>query len=250
MGSGPAVLVSDNFTRRFHLDLGGRVPIQTAQGIVSAPIVGIVEDYTSDRGIVIMGREQYAGIFNDSLVDSFDLYLRNPQDTERIRKRIQNLPESRLDLFVLTNNEMRTEIFRIIDETYKVLKVMEWIAVLVSILGIINTILASVLERTRMLGVLRALGGTRRQISRMVVAEGIYLSAGGMVLGFFLGVILTRIIFSTVIPHSTGWAFPIQIPYLRLGIVAFIGLFLSGLAAYLPARHASRLNIVKAIEYE
>ncbi|MFH1016925.1 MAG: FtsX-like permease family protein [Pseudomonadota bacterium] len=246
----PTVLVAENFKRRFRKGIGDVLDLPTPKGILPVLIVGVVEDYTSDRGIVIMSRAQFTKSFDDPLVDSLDVFLRDPGDAHRVRKRVLSLEGIAPDLFVLTNKEMREEVFRIIDETYKVVKVLEIIAVLVSILGIVNTILASVLERARMIGVLRALGATRRQITRMVIAEGGYLTFGGLVLGLVLGVILTEVIFSTVLPASTGWTFRMFIPYARLIGVSAVGLALATLAAYLPARHAARLNIVKAIEYE
>ncbi|HLG18520.1 MAG TPA: FtsX-like permease family protein [Bdellovibrionota bacterium] len=243
-------VVADNFLRRFHKKLGDTVPIQTPRGIVSFEIIGAIEDYTSDRGLVAISRNQFIAHFDDRLVDSFDVYVRDKSKIESVRQRILNKYSAELTLFALTNQEMKTEIFRIIDETYKVIRVLEIIAVLVSLLGIVNTLLASILERTRELGVLRAIGATRRQIGRMVIAEGAYLTLGGMFLGFLLGVGLTEVIFSVILPQSTGWYLTLSIPWLRISVVASIGLVLSMFAAYYPARQAARLNLVRAIEYE
>jgi putative ABC transport system permease protein len=250
MNSGNNIAVAENFLRRFNVQMGDSIRIQTPQGAANFKIIAVVEDYTSDRGLIVMSRKRFMSAFNDNLVDTFDLYLRDKSKTEEVRKRILAQQNKTLEIFVLTNQEMRTEIYRIIDETYKVIKVMEVVAVFVSILGIINTILASVLERTRILGVLRALGTTRFQMVRMVIAEGGYLAVGGMILGLFLGTILTLIIFTMILPESTGWRFDLAIPFARIGVVACAGLLMSILASYLPARHAANLDIVKAIEYE
>src|SRR5262249_33546662 len=149
---------------------------------------------------------------DDRLVDSFDLYIRDKSKIEAVRQRILNKYSEELTLFALTNQEMKTEISRIIDETYKVIRVLEIIAVLVSLLGIVNTLLASILERTGELGVLRAIGATRRQIGRMVITEGAYLTLGGIFLGFCLGVGLSEVIFSVILPQSTGWYLTLSIP--------------------------------------
>ncbi len=244
------VVVAENFLRRFHKKMGDWISIATPQGVSKLKIIGVIEDYTSDRGLLVVGRSQFLKYFNDSLVDSFNIYLKDKSKVEVIRQKILQTWSKDLELFAMTNEDMKNEAFRVIDETYTVIQVLEIVAVLVSVLGIINTILASVLERTRMLGVLRALGATRFQIARMVMAEGGYLSLGGMTLGMILGMVMTEIILTTVLPQATGWSLALKIPTLRIIGVFVSGFCLSILAAYYPARQASRLNIVKAIEYE
>ncbi len=246
----PSVLISNNFERRFHYHLGDLLPLQTTKGIVKVPIIGVIEDYISDRGLLIMGRAPFIQFFDDRLVDSFDLYLRDKSKVEEVRQRVLSTVGKKFELFALTNEELKTEVFRVIDETYRIIKVMELIAVIVAVLGVINTLLASVLEKTREIGVLRALGATRKQVARMVTAEGSYLAIGGMLLGFLLGILLTQIIFTVIIPQATGWRFALRIAYGRIFAGAIAGLLLSFLASYFPARVASRLNVVKAIEYE
>lgn len=246
----PTVVVAENFLRRFHRKVGDSLEFSTPKGKLSLEIIGAVEDYTSDRGLLIMSRQQFSQHFDDKLVDSFDVYLKDRSQIEPIRQRILQTFGRDTDLFALTNQEMKTEIFRIVDETYKVVYVMEIIAVLVSLLGIANTLLASVLERTREIGMARAIGATRRQVIRMVVAEGGYLALGGMILGSLLGIVLTQILLRFILVKALGWTIGMYIPYVRLGFVAVLGLLLSLLSAYIPARYASRLNIVKAIEYE
>jgi len=120
-------------------------------------------------------------------------------------------------------------------------------AIIIASLGIVNTLALSILERTRELGLLRAIGLTRRQTRTMVRWESVLIAMLGLVLGIVVGVVLgaavVKAIASTGIDH-------ISIPWSSLLVYA-IGALLIGLAAgILPARRASRINILEAITTE
>jgi putative ABC transport system permease protein len=116
-----------------------------------------------------------------------------------------------------------------------------------SLIAMLNTLTISVIERTREIGMIRAVGGTRRQIRNMVIAESLLLAAigasFGIVGGMYLGYVLVTAI-EVIFPM--GYAFPVS------GIVAasVIGLLFGVLAAVIPARQAARLEIIQALRYE
>ncbi|MFC9394753.1 FtsX-like permease family protein [Streptomyces sp. NPDC057027] len=120
------------------------------------------------------------------------------------------------------------------------------LAVLIALLGIANTLTLAVHERTRELGLLRAVGQTRSQLRAMVRWESVLVAAfgtvGGLALGGFLGWVLVR--------ASGDSAFVFAVPAVRLGAVALVGLVAGALAAWRPARRAARLEILRAIATE
>jgi putative ABC transport system permease protein len=116
-----------------------------------------------------------------------------------------------------------------------------------SLIAMLNTLAIGVIERTREIGMLRAVGATKKQIYTMVVAEALLLALIGAVFGIACGLYLGYIFVSglgTIFP--LGYAFPLS------GIVAalVIGLIFGGLAAIIPARQAARMNVVEALRYE
>jgi putative ABC transport system permease protein len=117
-----------------------------------------------------------------------------------------------------------------------------------SVLGLINTLAINVLERTREIGVLRAIGATRGQVRRLVVAESLLLAlvgtALGLVAGIALGYALVMYIGTSV--YATIYYFPV------VGILVTIAaaIILALLASIIPARQASRVKIVQALQYE
>ncbi|MGY6018802.1 ABC transporter permease [Streptomyces spinosirectus] len=123
------------------------------------------------------------------------------------------------------------------------------LAVLIALLGIANTLTLAIHERTRELGLLRAVGQTRSQLRAMVRWESVLVAAfgtaGGLGLGAFLGWVLVR-----ASDGASDSAFAFAIPPVQLVIVALVGLLAGALAGWRPARRAARLDVLRAIATE
>ncbi|MET8976634.1 FtsX-like permease family protein [Streptomyces sp. NPDC004539] len=123
------------------------------------------------------------------------------------------------------------------------------LAVLIALLGIANTLTLAVHERTRELGLLRAVGQTRAQLRAMIRWESVLVAAfgtaGGLALGGFLGWVLVR-----ASDGASDSEFAFAVPVSRLGIVALVGVAAGVLAALGPARRAARLNVLGAVAVE
>lgn len=120
------------------------------------------------------------------------------------------------------------------------------VAVIVAALGIINTLTMGVVERIREIGVLRAIGMTRRQVMRMVVVEAAILGIVGVVLGSIAGLAAGALLLQL----GGGLANPGGIPWLPISVAAGLGLVLPALAAIYPARAASRISIVSSLHFD
>ena len=120
------------------------------------------------------------------------------------------------------------------------------VAVLVAALGIVNTLAIGVVERVREIGVLRAIGMSRRQASRMVVVEATVLGLVGSVLGAAVGLAVGAILLAL-----TGGLSPtIGLPWAALAMAVVLGVGGSVVAAYYPSRLASGVSIVHALQFE
>lgn len=127
-----------------------------------------------------------------------------------------------------------------------VLWVLLALAVIVSLFGIVNTLVLSTFERTRELGTLRALGMDRRQIRRMVRHESVITALIGAVLGIAAGLGLAAALVAWLGRNGIAFAVPVA----SLVAVAVIAAVAGMLAAALPARRASRINVLTALAYE
>jgi len=117
-----------------------------------------------------------------------------------------------------------------------------------SLIALVNTLGINVLERTREIGVLRAVGATRRQVKRMILAESLLLAAAGTAFGLLAGVWLGYILVGAM--QVGGFALPYFFPYAGVLLTVAVGLLMGAVGALIPARQAARLEIVTALRYE
>jgi putative ABC transport system permease protein len=120
------------------------------------------------------------------------------------------------------------------------------LSVIVSLFGMVNTLVLAVFERTREVGMLRAVGMTRRQVRRMIRHEAVTTALIGAALGIPLGVALGALVTQSMSEYGVSFALPVG-PLVAFTIVAVVA---GVLAAIVPARRASRLNVLEALQYE
>ena len=119
-------------------------------------------------------------------------------------------------------------------------------SVIVSLFGMVNTMVLSVFERTREIGMLRTLGMTRRQARRMIRQESVITALIGAVLGLGLGVFLSALVTKAMSDYDVAFSLPVPtlLAFTLVAVLAGVG------AAVMPARRASRLNVLDALKYE
>lgn len=120
------------------------------------------------------------------------------------------------------------------------------VAVVVAALGIVNTLTMGVVERIREIGLLRAIGMSRRQVMRMVVVEAAILGIVGVVLGSVAGIGAGALLLQL----GGGFGGIAEIPWWPIGVAAVLGLVLPAFAAIYPARMASRISIVQSLHFD
>ena len=163
-------------------------------------------------------------------------------ESARLKKALAAFPGTKLR----TQAAFKKDVEKEINSTLGILYVMLALSVIVSLVGIVNTLVLSVFERTRELGMLRAIGMTRRQVRRMIRHESIIVALIGAVQGIAVGFFLAALVVGALSSEGVVFAVPAGtlIAFLIVSIVAGM------LAAILPARRAARLNVLEALQYE
>jgi putative ABC transport system permease protein len=133
-----------------------------------------------------------------------------------------------------------------LDMILNIFYVLLALSIVVSLFGMVNALALSVFERTRELGMLRAIGLTRRQTRRMIRWEGVITALIGAALGIPLGILLAAVVTQALHDLDVTFALPVAI---IVGF-AFVAMIAGVLAAVLPARRAARLNVLEALHYE
>jgi putative ABC transport system permease protein len=244
------VLISENLSRRRNLHVGDTFEMATPTGSRTYTVGGVAVDYTSDQGVVFLAREVYLAHFQDEQVDTFEVYLADPSRLDALRRTITERWGERHQLYVLSNADLREEATALIDDAFAVSYAMEAVAVLLALLGVVNTLLAAVLDRTREIGLLRAVGAARSHIVRLFVGEAAFIGLSGGLIGALAGLWMGVLITEVVGGQATGWSFPYIFPT-RLAVAMGVTSTLCAIVAGLyPARRAATLNVVDALAYE
>ena len=248
--AGSGLMVSDNFAELHRLAVGDVLEIPAPRGIVKLPIVGIVLDYSDQQGSILMDRSVFVRYWGDDFVNIFRVYLTPGSAVPDVKRRILERYAGERQVFVLTNNEVRAYIIRITDQWFALTSVQIAVAVLVAILGIVNTLTVSITDRRRELGVLRAVGGLAGQIRRTIWIEALSIGVLGLILGFVCGAVNLYYILEIVHRDIAGLRLDYSLPVSTLGLLVPTILAAAFVAALWPAESAVHGSLVEALEYE
>jgi putative ABC transport system permease protein len=244
------VLISESFSIKFKKDVGDTVDLPTARGLERFPITGVYRDYSNDRGVVFMDRSLYVPAFRDDAINTVVVFLKPGSTAEQVRPLLEAQFGAKYHAFVVLNREIRTEVMRIFDQTFAITYALLAVAVVVAVLGIINTLSALILERMRELALLRVLGTQRSQLRTMLVLESLVLGTASTIAGVVMGYILSFILIYVINKQSFGWTIELHTP-LRLIAMSVTVTFLAALVAgILPSRLADRLELASALKAE
>lgn len=245
LGSNGA-FVSKTFAKDHDLRLGstlrmltpdGSEPSFTVTGIFDPPAAG------SPFGSVTIGTHAFDSLFSQPE----DLYIFvdtrggvTPENTQRLERALATFPNAKVqDLAKFKDNQASG-----LSNVLNILYVLLALSVLVSLFGIVNTLVLTVFERTRELGMLRAVGMTRRQVRRMIRYESVITALIGAAIGISLGIVLSVLLIARVDFIKVSW------PIGSLFAFAVAAIVVGLLAAIFPARRAARLNVLEALQYE
>lgn len=245
------VIVSENFAALNDVRVGQTISLPGAEGPVELRVLGTVPDFSCSQGTVTVDRVRYGRQFHAEQVDIYNFYLPKSADLEAMRERILHSPlAAGHALSVLTHAEVRGHILGIVDRLYGVAYVQEAVAVLVAAMGVVTTLLISVLHRRREIGLLRAVGATQSQVLGIVLAEGLLMGVVGVALGLLIGVPLQWYVLKVVLFEESGFVFPVIFPWNAAAVIAGVVVVGGALAGIVPAWSAARLSIPDAIAFE
>jgi putative ABC transport system permease protein len=249
LAEGRALIINGMLASQQRLKIGDTLPLPTVNGVQTYEVVGVGLDYLNSKvPSLYLSHANLAADFGQ-VNDVLFMANRTPDaDRTAVESALGDLLVDYPAFSLFSYDRWRAvQMEGNMTRTYALYVLMVLLAV-PSLLALANTLGINVLERTREIGVLRAIGGTRRQVQRMIIAESLLLSAMGIAFGILAGIWLGYVIVGVM--NVSGFIMPYYFPYMGVVVTVAVGLIFGVLAALWPARHAAQLNIVGALKYE
>ncbi|MGH3646975.1 MAG: ABC transporter permease [Micromonosporaceae bacterium] len=227
--------------------VGDEISIKFAQGgNRTYRLVGVYDSELGMSGLIV--DKSVSRYFAGDLANQAYVKLAPGADADAVVKDTEKVMADYPMVNVSDRSDMVKQISSQIDIALNIFNVLLLLAVVIAFLGILNTLLLSIYERTRELGMLRAIGMARKQVKRMIRVESVIMAVFGCLLGIGLGLALGYAVANTLVELNQLTA--IALPGVQL--LGFVGVAVVAgvVSAWWPAFRASRLNVLEAIAYE
>lgn len=246
----PAVIVSENAARRLGLTPGKTVTLHAPKGDLQVLVHASVVDYTSEHGAVFMDRSLYLEHWGDDAIDSLSVFVDSGASADTVADAIHRVLGGGNTLFVTRIEGLRKQLLHSLTETFAYSHSVELVTLLIALMGVMGTMIAAVLDRTREIGMLRAIGATTRQVATAVVVEAGFLGFCAVVAGMALGTLVCLLFLKTVLLTGTGWRLDFVFPWLSSLRIGGLVVAMSALAGGIPAARAARTDVTGSVVYE
>jgi putative ABC transport system permease protein len=240
--------VDDKFATKHHLHVGSPLSLETPSAhVLHLKVDGVFKlpKGGSPFGPVTISNSLFDANYVDPENEMAFINIRGGV-SEANTKALNGATAGFADAKVQTHSEFKANFEKPLNAILSLLYVLLALSVVVSLFGIVNTLVLTVFERTRELGMLRAVGMTRRQTRRMIRHESIVTSLIGAALGIVVGVFLAVLVTHALSDQGIVFA----VPYKSLVYFVIAAIVVGLLAAIWPARRAARLNVLEALQYE
>ena len=240
--------VKDKFAEDRGLSIGSKIQLKVPTGeTLSLNVLGVFDEPTggSPFGEITISTATFDSVYQQPTNLMTFVNMRggvSDANTSRLEEAVSTFP----DVTAVTADEFKTAAEGPINDLLNMLYVLLGLSVIISVFGIVNTLVLTVFERTRELGMLRAVGMTRRQVRRMIRHESIVTSLIGATLGIGVGAFLALLVTRALDDQGIVFA----VPFGSLATFVAAAVVVGFLAAILPARRAARLNVLQALQYE
>jgi putative ABC transport system permease protein len=241
-------IVSNDFADSYNLELGDRFTLLTQA--LAHPTFRVVGEFDSKLGVlgnVIVTQRVMARDFRQTQDLTDFVKLEDGANPARVQALLAKGVETAFPVAeVLNQEELKESREEQINGLVMLVYALLVFAIVISLFGIVNTLALSIYERTRELGMLRAIGMSRRQVRTMIRYEAVITALIGGILGLILGLIFATLIAQPLKDEGFTLSYPVGSLVLLLILAGLAGV----LAAILPARRASKLDVLQSLQYE
>jgi putative ABC transport system permease protein len=240
--------VDDEFAEGRGLSAGSTVQLTTQRGGPrSYTVVGVFERSRLVPGPLLLSLDDATAGFRSPQASFGYIRLQQGADADAVQRRVDALLSDNPEVGVRSQSDFLAQLSSQVDTAVVMLYVLLGLSILIAVLGIVNTLALSILERTRELGLLRAVGMPRHQVTQMVAVESVVIASFGALLGMLVGSALGTAVVGAVPDEFVS---VLSLPWGSMGVFLALAVLVGLAAAVIPAVRAARTDVLRAIAYE
>ena len=240
------IAISKNVSEDLEVSVGDTLDVEFARTGEQVLTVRAIFDEGGPAGNFYLDLEGYRRNFVEQADQSIFVKFDRAFETAVAREAVETVLDDFPGATSLDQSEFADQAIAGIRGFVGLVYALLALALVIAFVGIVNTLLLSVIERTREIGLLRAVGSTRKQVRRMVTWESVIIAVYGALLGSVVGIVLARALVEALETDEIVF----RLPYLQVVVAVLLAMVAGVVAAIYPARRAARLNVLEAIAYE
>lgn len=246
--AGTGIDVAWALADRLGLKLGDALPVSTPTGVLELPIVGIVRDYMSDRGTIVMSRRLLLRYWGESSVSRVNVGLVPGASPSEVRDRIVAHFADRFRLKILSSGEMLAYHEGMVRKAFGFTDAIQLLIAIVTIVGIVDLLISAIDERRQELALWQVIGADDQAVRRSVVVEALTIGLLGAVLGAGVGFVTAAIWVLFSYPYVLGFFLTFHFALLPTLWYLLLVAIMTAAAGYIAAAHATRQSIIDGLQ--
>ncbi len=250
LGAGRKASVSDYLKIKYGLNIGDEVEILTPKGKEKFTINYTSISFSTTSGFIYMDRKWLREFWGLDDATQLTIYLKEGSDAEQFIGKLRQQLSDIYSLNITDNSELRKQSLAIFDKSFALTYAIEFIAIIISLIGVINTLLILVFEKKREISIIRYLGGSWRHITEIMVFSASIVGLAGIVVGGIIGLVISMVIIHVINKISFGWEVSLHIPFLYLSILMAILFITTVTAGFIPSKVARKIDPKYFISFE
>ena len=249
-GARPTAGISEYLSTRYGLKRGDTIELKSPSGDVAFRVNDIFSSYATTSGFIYIDRKWLTKYWGLDDMTQMSVYLKKGVNADEFIQRLRKKLPAGYSLEIMNNQTLRERVMDIFNKSFAITYAIEFISIIVSLMGVINTLLALVFERSREISIIRYLGGSWRQIRQTLVLSAGVIGLAGIFFGSLLGLLMSIILVHVVNKISFGWEIDFRIPFLYLSAVTSVLFLTTLLAGILPSKIARKIDPTRFVSFE
>jgi putative ABC transport system permease protein len=245
-----AIVVSEPLAWRLQLKVGDSLGVSTSSGPRTLTVAGVYRAYGSDRGDMLMDLRTYRDLWHDDAVTAVGFYLRSGVASAQVIRDLEDTARGRQVLMIGSNADVRALSMSIFDRTFVITRVLNWLAAGVAAVGLISSLLAWELERSRELAVVRSLGMTPAGTAALIEAQTGFMGLAALLAAVPAGLLTALVLIDVINRRAFGWRIDLHLNGAQFTNALLLSLGAALVAGLYPAWRAARAPLAVEIREE